>query len=145
MHRCHCPTLSLHTQAWIRPPLSPGQLQAPPSDTATHPPALSAHTLSHTHAAPSTCCTEGGLRSAETMCSDPARPHPLHIQHTLRASAETSLIPSSCLCLSAHLPVFRSLSPPPSTLSHSLWEAKFFFFVLFKILYTLRLGRLARR
>lgn len=88
------------------------------------------------------------------MCSDPARTHPLHIQHTHshthRASTETSvLIPSPRLCLSAHLPVFSSLSPPPSTLPshfHTLLPEKltciFLFFL--KILYTLHLGRLAR-
>lgn len=107
------------------------------------------HTLIHTHAAASTCCTEGGLRRAETMCSDPARPHPRRIQHTLGASAETpALIPSSWLCLSTHLPVFRSLPPPPSTLLsshfHTLLPEKCFF-VLLKILYTLQFGRLAHR
>lgn len=52
--------------------------------------------------------TEGGSRSTQTMCSDPARP--LHIQNALPASAETPvLIPSSWLCLSAHLCVFKPL------------------------------------
>lgn len=94
------------------------------SDTATHPPALEdKHTQRRTHRSVHPR-TEGGLRSTQTMCSDPARPHPLHIQNTLPASAETPvLIPSSWLCLSAHLCVFKplissSLHPPILTFSH---------------------------
>lgn len=91
--------------------------------------------------------TEGGSRSTQTMCSDPA--HPLHIQNTLPASAETPvLIPSSWLCLSAHLCVFKPLISffiLPFLHFHILLakERTFCFFFL-KILYV-RFGRLAHR
>lgn len=112
---------------------------------------LCKQTHSHTHTLrPPPAAPREAYASAETMCSDPARLHPLHIQHTLRASAETSaLIPSSWFCLSAHLSVFRSFPPPPTTLppfSHTPpREDNLKFSVLFQILYTLRLGRLAHR
>lgn len=88
------------------------------------------HTLTRTPHPPPAAPREA--YAAQKPC---ALIQPLRIQHTLRASAETpALIPSSWLCLSAHLPVFRSLSPPspPHIFTHStLWEDTFFFFCSF--------------
>lgn len=150
----HCPhppdsaTPSPHAQARIRPPLSPVHW----NDTATHPPALWActhtHTVMNTNTAASTCCTEGGLRSTETMWSDPAHPHPhAHPAHTvcLRRDSCARLLslvifvrPSACLQITL------------SSSSHLYWHSTHFvfcclFFFFFSILCTFHFGRLARR
>lgn len=84
-------------------------------------------THTHTHAASSTCRTKGGLRSAETMCSDPARTHPLHIQHTLTEPPQSlhrdlrahPLSPVMFVCPSACLLITLSSFHPPLTFSHT--------------------------
>lgn len=80
---------------------------------------LLSHTNTHreTHTAAFTCCTEGGLRSTETMCSDPAR--------LIRCTSSTLPQPPQRLPRSSPHPGYvcppicvssNHSSPPPFTL-----------------------------
>lgn len=101
------------------------------------------HTVMNTNTAASTCCTEGGLRSTETMWSDPAHPHPhAHPAHTvcLRRDSCARLLslvifvrPSACLQITL------------SSSSHLYWHSThfvfcclFFFFLLYSLHIPLR-------